>query len=195
MAIAEHQSTPATLSNVNLPSLSKEEKALANETRRLRLVGNVNFPMPNIAIAEMAIELRKLMPELTPEILSKIINKIIVGDIPYDPNKGILNITQGYKAYKEQRITYQLYNVETGDYSSANEDDFIDRIDKNAWYVYDVIKKGQRQTLNSSTLSNGLVKIHNQHLRVRTQYLRYCENENITPDPYAEWIKCIAEVA
>lgn len=175
-------------SHNNLPALTKEQKALANEARALTLAGNPSFPIPNIMLAEYAIVISEEAPGLTPAILKKMCRMMMTGKLPYNPNDGIRNIFEGFTEYLKHRASIDIFNVNTGEAAKTHEDNNNEKADKSEWFVYDDYQLNGRSGKIALGERWGFKAIAWEDVRARGRYLKRCSEKNIKPLSYTEWL-------
>lgn len=168
---------------------SPNQVALGQQVRRLSLAGNPSFPIPDAFIIDYIQVIEEQAPDITPSILQKIVNMMLTGKLPYDVNKGIRNVFEGYDKYKEQRVVFDVFNVITGEATKAHEDSKNEKADKSEWFVFDSYTLGgeTEKTIMGERL--GFKPLPWRTVRERRSYLERCAERNITPTPFAQWHK------
>lgn len=112
-------------------------QALGKTVRQLSLAGNAGFPLSDDIILAYVDKIKELAPELTPNLLQKLINKMITGELPYDPNKGLRNIFEGYKEHVRCRAYFTVVNIKEPNWVELSEDDDPTPYTNGDWRIID----------------------------------------------------------
>lgn len=160
---------------------SPNQVALGKQVRRLSLAGNPSFPIPDAFIIDYIQNIEEQAPDITPAILQKIVNKMLTGKLPYDVNKGIRNIFEGYEAYKDDVEHYHIVNVNTGYKLDVSKDNDLEKYDKDVWMLL-YIKQHGRKVLSQA--DHPFERIDENIWEMRERYLDKCRKGMVTPVPF-----------
>lgn len=172
---------------------SPNQVALGKQVRRLSLAGNPSFPIPDAFIIDYIQTIEEQAPDITPSILQKMVNMMLTGKLPYDVNKGIRNIFEGFETYKEIRRHYYLANVETGKEDFATEDTDFNLIDKTVWKLRK-LKRDKQWFGIESYQGNDFETIDEDTWYRRQRNIRNCQEGHATQEPFADWLECMTKV-
>ncbi len=163
---------------------SPNQVALGKQVRRLSLAGNPSFPIPDTFIIDFIKAIEEHAPDLTPAILKKIVDRMLTGKLPYDVNKGIRNIFEGFDSYKKSRIRFWIYDTASDTPKEVSEDDDLHQFDKDIWIAFDNNYSISPETVKA--IKNfGFTFFDADTMRRRKDYL---ENLNATECmPFRKW--------
>lgn len=167
---------------------SPNQVALGKQVRRLSLAGNPSFPIPDAFIIDYIQTIEEQAPDITPSILQKMVNMMLTGKLPYDVNKGIRNIFEGFTEYLKHRASIDIFNVNTGEAAETHEDNNNEKADKSEWFVYDGYHLNGRSGKIALGERWGFKAIAWEDVRARGRYLKRCSEKNIKPLSYTEWL-------